>query len=61
MAHHRHLPSIEPGRPRPWTGDADLRLFDCTTEELARLTIEEPIAAYYRQVGVTWNGGRILA
>ncbi|WP_344271037.1 acetoacetate decarboxylase family protein [Actinomadura napierensis] len=44
-----------------WTGDADLRLFDSPTEELSLLTVEEPIAAYYRQVGVTWNGGRVLA
>ncbi|WP_067461141.1 acetoacetate decarboxylase family protein [Actinomadura macra] len=44
-----------------WAGDADLRLFDSPTEELARLEVVEPIGAYYRQVGVVWNGGRRLA
>lgn len=29
-------------------------------EELARLEVREPIAAYYRQVGVVWDGGRLL-
>ncbi|TDD24126.1 acetoacetate decarboxylase, partial [Actinomadura sp. KC06] len=78
MAHHRHLPSIEPGQApaldeliesgasgfeagQAWKGDADLRLFDSPTEELSLLTVEEPIAAYFRQVGVIWNGGRHLA
>ncbi|MFE6049844.1 acetoacetate decarboxylase family protein [Kitasatospora sp. NPDC056446] len=44
-----------------WRGDADLELFEAPTEELARLEIREPIAAYYRQLGVTWDGGRLLA
>ncbi|MFF9349350.1 acetoacetate decarboxylase family protein [Streptomyces sp. NPDC014734] len=43
-----------------WVGDADLELFASPTEELARLEIREPIAAYYRQVGVVWDGGRLL-
>ncbi|MFG1948159.1 acetoacetate decarboxylase family protein [Nonomuraea sp. NPDC048826] len=43
-----------------WRGDADLELFEAPTEELARLEIHEPIAAYYRQVGVTWDGGTLL-
>ncbi|WP_432012293.1 acetoacetate decarboxylase family protein [Streptomyces cucumeris] len=43
-----------------WTGDAELELFEAPTEELARLEIHEPIAAYYRQVGVVWDGGRLL-
>jgi acetoacetate decarboxylase len=77
MAHHRWLPSIEPGKGlavdeliatgaasfeagQAWRGDADLELFEAPTEELARLEIHEPIAAYYRQVGVTWNGGTLL-
>ncbi|WP_371529295.1 acetoacetate decarboxylase family protein [Streptomyces sp. NBC_01283] len=76
MAHHRQLPSIEgkgmaldeliaSGAAsfeggRAWSGEADLDLFDVPTEELAALTIEEPIGAYYRQVGVTWNGGTLL-
>jgi hypothetical protein len=44
----------------PWVGDAELELFEAPTEELARLEIHEPIAAYYRQVGVVWDGGRLL-
>jgi hypothetical protein len=44
-----------------WTGDAELQLFDSPTEELSRLTVEEIIGGYYRQVGVVWNGGRSLA
>ncbi len=43
-----------------WRGEADLRLFESPTEELARLEVGEPIGAYYRQVGVVWNGGRRL-
>jgi hypothetical protein len=35
-------------------------LFEAPTEELARLEIHELIGAYYRQIGVTWNGGRLL-
>jgi acetoacetate decarboxylase len=44
----------------PWVADADLRLFDSPTEELADLTVDELIGAYYRQVGVCWNGGTLL-
>jgi acetoacetate decarboxylase len=44
-----------------WRGDATLELFDSPTEELAGLTVEEIIGGYYRQVGVSWNGGRLLA
>ncbi|MBL1097587.1 acetoacetate decarboxylase family protein [Streptomyces coffeae] len=43
-----------------WRGDAELELFEAPTEELARLEIREPIAAYYRRVGVVWDGGRLL-
>ncbi|WP_438289872.1 acetoacetate decarboxylase family protein [Streptomyces sp. HUAS TT7] len=50
--------SFEAGQA--WAGDADLELFDSPTEELARLVVREPIAAYYRQVGVVWDGGRLL-
>jgi acetoacetate decarboxylase len=77
MAHHRFLPSIEPGRPpalneliesggasfeggQAWRGTADLALYDSPTEELSRLEVREPIAAYFRQVGVVWNGGTRL-
>jgi acetoacetate decarboxylase len=44
-----------------WTGDVDLRLFESPTEELARLEVHELIGGYYRQVGVTWDGGTSLA
>ena len=44
-----------------WTGDVDLRLFDSPTEELSRLTVDEVIGGYYRQVGVVWDGGRSLS
>jgi len=43
-----------------WKGDAELRLFDAPTEELSRLEVGEVIGAYYRQVGVVWNGGTRL-
>ncbi len=43
-----------------WQGDAELRLFDAPTEELARLSVDEVIGGYYRQVGVVWNGGQTL-
>jgi acetoacetate decarboxylase len=44
-----------------WRGDASLELFDSPTEELALLEVREIIGGYYRQVGVTWDGGRVLA
>ena len=44
-----------------WRGDAELRLFESPTEELARLEVREMIGGYYRQVGVVWDGGRRLA
>ena len=44
-----------------WKGDVDLRLFESPTEELARLEVDEIIGGYYRQVGVTWDGGGSLA
>jgi len=77
MAHHRWLPSIEPGGGlaldelvssgaasfeggQPWAADAELRLFEAPTEELADLAVHELIGAYHRQVGVSWNGGTLL-
>lgn len=50
--------SFEGGQP--WVGETELELFEAPTEELARLEIREPIAAYYRQVGVVWDGGQLL-
>jgi acetoacetate decarboxylase len=44
-----------------WRGDATLELFDSPAEELARLTVREIIGGYFRQVGVTWDGGKVLA
>jgi acetoacetate decarboxylase len=44
-----------------WAGDATLELFESPTEELARLEVREIIGGYYRQVGVTWDGGKVLA
>jgi acetoacetate decarboxylase len=44
-----------------WCGDASLELFDAPTEELARLRVDEIIGGYYRQVGWSWDGGRLLA
>jgi acetoacetate decarboxylase len=77
MAHHRVYPDIAgPGDAfaeliesgasefeggQAWRGDAELRLFEAPTEELARLEVEEVIGGYFRQVGVVWNGGRSLA
>ena len=43
-----------------WTGDVDLRLYSSPTEELDRLSVDEVIGGYYRQVGVVWNGGSSL-
>jgi acetoacetate decarboxylase len=43
-----------------WRGDAALELFESPTEELARLGVREIIGGYYRQVGVTWDGGQVL-
>ncbi|MFF7705652.1 acetoacetate decarboxylase family protein [Streptomyces lydicus] len=50
--------SFEAGQP--WAAEAELELFDAPTEELARLEVDELIGAYYRQVGVTWDGGTLL-
>ena len=38
----------------------ELALFDSPTEELAELPVREIIGGYYRQLGVTWSGGRTL-
>jgi acetoacetate decarboxylase len=47
---------------QPWRAKVDhFELFQSPTEELARLEVREMIGAYYRQIGVVWNGGRSLA
>jgi acetoacetate decarboxylase len=51
--------SVEAGPA--WRGVATLDLFDSPTEELARLEVREVISGYYRQVGVIWDGGTVLA
>jgi acetoacetate decarboxylase len=43
-----------------WAGDAELRLFEAPTEELAALKVREVIGGYFRQVGVVWDGGSVL-
>ena len=44
------MPSSQGGQA--WRGDVELNLFDSPTEELSRLTVDEIIGGYYRQVGV---------
>jgi acetoacetate decarboxylase len=44
-----------------WRGDATLELFESPTEELAELEVVDIIGGYYRQVGVMWDGGSVLA
>jgi acetoacetate decarboxylase len=45
-----------------WRGTVDvLDLFESPTEELHLLAPREIIGGYYRQVGVSWDGGRKLA
>lgn len=47
---------------QPWKADADLELHDSPWDELAALLpVREVISGYYRQVGVSWNGGTTLA
>jgi acetoacetate decarboxylase len=45
----------------PWRAKVDsLLIYDSPTEELHRLQPQELIGAYYRQVGMQWNGGELL-
>ncbi len=45
-----------------WSADAELELFDSPWDELATaLPVDEIISGYYRQLGVSWNGGTTLA
>ena len=44
-----------------WRGDAELELADSPWDEPASLLpVKEVIAGYYRQIGVSWNGGTTL-
>jgi acetoacetate decarboxylase len=46
---------------QPWRATVEhFALLESPTEELARLEVREIIGAYYRQIGVVWNGGRSL-
>lgn len=46
---------------QPWNATAELLLADSQWDELASiLPIKEMIAGYYREVGVTFNGGTLL-
>ncbi len=76
MAHHRIYPDIaghgdayselirsggsEFEGGQSWKGDVEINLYDSPTEELSRLTVDEVIGGYYRQVGVVWDGGTSL-
>ena len=54
-------PAAPASRPaRAWSGEATLELFESPAEELARLEVGEIIGGYYQQVGVTWDGGKVL-
>jgi len=44
-----------------FTGEAELRLFEVPEEELSSLPIREPISAFWRRVGATFDGGTRLA
>jgi acetoacetate decarboxylase len=43
-----------------YTGEAEIRVFDSPSEELASLEPREIIAGYWRQVGATFDGGTRL-
>jgi acetoacetate decarboxylase len=45
----------------PWVGDAELNLFDSRWDELASiLPVQEILGGYFREVGVTFNGGTLV-
>jgi len=45
----------------PWSAKAELNLFDSPWDEPAELLpVEEIIGGYYREVGVTFKGGRLV-
>ncbi len=45
----------------PWVGDAELNLFDPRWDELASiLPVQEILGGYFREVGVTFNGGTLV-
>ena len=45
----------------PWMGDAELTLGDSQWDELGSiLPVKEILGGYYREVGVTFNGGVLI-
>jgi acetoacetate decarboxylase len=45
----------------PWAGDAELELFDSNWDELKSiLPVDKVLGGYYREVGVTFNGGTLV-
>lgn len=46
----------------PWMGDAELELHDSQWDELKSiLPVEKVLGGYYRELGVTFNGGELIA
>jgi len=43
-----------------WTGKAEVSFGDSPVEELRSLAPREPIAGYWRSIGVTWGVGTVL-
>ncbi|BCW44860.1 acetoacetate decarboxylase family protein [Arthrobacter sp. StoSoilB5] len=46
---------------RPWAADAELRLFESPVDELAALSVDEIVGAYYQQGASRWEGGILLS
>jgi len=47
---------------QPWKGDAELALGDSQWDELASiLPVQKILGGYYREVGVTFAGGKLIA
>lgn len=45
----------------PWVGDAELELFDSQWDELKSiLPVQKILGGYFREVGVTFNGGKLV-
>ena len=62
-----HLPyfehfGIDADLGQPWKGDAELVLGDSQWDELASiLPVQKILGGYYREVGVTFAGGKLIA
>ena len=55
------MSGIDADLGQSWSGEAELELFDSPCDELASiLPIGEIVGGYYREVGVTFNGGKLL-